>query len=54
MRNFYQIIDVVSMKSKQSNILIKNEQTDIPDGYVSSDEFAKIFEQKLLTAYENI
>ena len=53
MMNFYQTTDMVSMISKQGNIL-KNEQTDIPDGYVSSDEFAKVFEQKLLNAYENL
>ena len=41
------------MKSKPSKILINKEQTDIPEGYVSSDEFAKIFEEKLLAAYEN-
>ena len=38
------------MKSKP--IEIKEKQTDLPEGYVSSDEFAVLFEQKLLAAYE--
>ena len=54
MRNFYQTIDIVSMKEKTNKIVIEEEQLDIPEGYVSSDEFAKVFEQKLLSAYEII
>ena len=54
MRNFNQIIDFVSMKAKTEKKVIDKEQLDIPEGYVSSEEFAKVFEQKLVTAYENI
>jgi len=54
MRNFYQTIDIASMKEKTNNIVIEEEQIDIPEGYVSSEEFAKVFEQKILAAYENV
>ena len=52
MRNFFQILDAPSMKSKP--VKKSEEQADIPEGYVSSDEFAKLFEQKILVAYENV
>lgn len=42
------------MKAKTEKKVIDKEQLDIPEGYVSSEEFAKVFEQKLVTAYENI
>lgn len=50
MRNFFQTIDTLSMKSKPTKS--REKQTDLPEGYVSSDEFAILFEQKLLAAYE--
>lgn len=52
MRNFFQIQDISSMKSKP--VKKSEKQANIPEGYVSSDEFAKLFEQKILAAYENV
>ena len=52
MRNFIQTLDILSMKSKP--VKKDEKQADIPEGYVSSDEFANLFEQKILAAYENV
>jgi len=54
MRNMYQIIDAASMKQEPVKNITKKKKADIPEGYISSEEFAEIFEQKLLAAYENV
>lgn len=54
MKNSIQTMDVMSMKTKAAGHKETKKVTDIPEGYITSEEFADIFEQKLLAAYENL
>ena len=53
METAYRTIETIPAKPKQTKASIK-AKSDIPDGYVSSEEFSAIFEQKLLAAYANL
>ena len=43
----------VTMTKKPIKTMAKAKETEIPEGYISSEEFYRIFKEKLIAAYEN-
>ena len=43
----------VTMTKKNLKSRVKVKEAEIPEGYISSEEFFKIFKEKLIAAYEN-
>ena len=43
----------VTMTKKNLKSRVKVKEAEIPEGYISSEEFFKIFKEKLIVAYEN-
>lgn len=43
----------VTMTKKSTKSRAKTTESEIPEGYISSEEFFKIFKEKLIAAYEN-
>lgn len=43
----------VTMTKKPIKTRAKATKSEIPEGYISSEEFFKIFKEKLIAAYEN-
>ena len=41
------------MTKKNLKSRVKVKEAEIPEGYISSEEFFKIFKEKLIAAYEN-
>jgi len=53
MENTYRTVDSYCTKAKQIKPARKSQEI-IPEGYISSEEFSAIFQQKLLDAYANL
>lgn len=47
-------MDSVTIKKTKTTHRTIVPKSDIPEGYISSEEFYKIFKEKLIAAYENI
>lgn len=43
----------ITIKQQHIRPRAKVIKTEIPEGYMSSEKFSKIFEEKLISAYEN-
>lgn len=46
-------MDAVTIKKTKITTRTIVPKSDIPEGYISSEEFYKIFKEKLIAAYEN-
>lgn len=46
-------MDAVTIKKTNITTRTIIPKSDIPEGYISSEEFYKIFKEKLIAAYEN-
>ena len=47
-------MDAVTIKKTKITQRAIVQKSDIPEGYISSEEFYKIFKEKLIAAYENL
>ena len=52
METAYRTRTTIPVKTKQ--VKPSKKDSKIPDGYISSEEFSAIFEQKLRAAYANL
>lgn len=53
METAYRTNATTPVRQKQDKPKKKNDG-NLPEGYISSEEFSSIFEQKLLAAYANL